>query len=598
MRLAMNPPDRDTFRYQLRQLDLQSVRRFIADLWGAAGWETTIKDSHVIASRKEPTPEHHKIGITTAPGILTKPTLSMGAGDLDILIIPGRNRANRFADIEGTVFTADEVYDRLFYGLDRATAVDLLIRHFDTHDATLEEPSAPIRLLLADSVWHVRQSPLESAAFVILVVIIGIGLVSTGSWLASGSLGSNATVPASGSTTPVQSGPVGATATVEATVTTRTPSQINIVSASDIPQPNPVSPGDWRMFQFDLNRTGWNRWASGPRTDPVVVANTSLSSGIFSSPAVVGGRLYIGTMDGELYIINASNLRQLISVEIGDQVSSSPAVTDKMTFVGAAEEPFSDSSPRDPDRGLAAINHTAGTKRFNKLSIGVTFSSPAIRNDTIYIGSVEGDAHAINRTSGVTRWSASLNGTIFASPALFNKSIYFATTNNSVYALNASSGSEHWLARTTGQIASTPTIGDGALYIGDLSGTVYALSTDTGRETWSRSVNGSIFSSPAVAHNSVFVGTINETVHALNQSSGANQWKVPVNGSIESSPVVANETVYFATTNGVIYAFNVSNGNLRWKLQIDGEFTSSPAIANESMYIATVQGTVLRIKTA
>ena len=54
-----------------------------------------------------------------------------------------------------------------------------------------------------------------------------------------------------------------------------------------------------------------------------------------SSPAVSGGVIYVGSYDGDLYALNASDGMYVWSYLTGDWVVSSPAVANDVVYVGS-----------------------------------------------------------------------------------------------------------------------------------------------------------------------------------------------------------------------------------------------------------------------
>jgi len=55
---------------------------------------------------------------------------------------------------------------------------------------------------------------------------------------------------------------------------------------------------------------------------------------VASSPAVVGGVVYVGSADNSVYALNASTGAKLWSFDTGNAVGSSPAVVNDTIYVG------------------------------------------------------------------------------------------------------------------------------------------------------------------------------------------------------------------------------------------------------------------------
>jgi len=56
-----------------------------------------------------------------------------------------------------------------------------------------------------------------------------------------------------------------------------------------------------------------------------------------SSPVVAGGRVYIGSSDGRLYVLDSASGKKLWEFEIGADVTASPAVAGGRLVIGAQD---------------------------------------------------------------------------------------------------------------------------------------------------------------------------------------------------------------------------------------------------------------------
>lgn len=105
-----------------------------------------------------------------------------------------------------------------------------------------------------------------------------------------------------------------------------------------------------------------------------------------SSPAVTHkDTVLFGSWDRHLYCFNASTGTVIWKYETGDWVESSPAVDGNgNVFFGSY------------DNNVYGVNEN-GEKLFTFLTKDDVFSSPAVFNDTIYIGSRDNHLYALDR---------------------------------------------------------------------------------------------------------------------------------------------------------------------------------------------------------
>ncbi len=126
-----------------------------------------------------------------------------------------------------------------------------------------------------------------------------------------------------------------------------------------------------------------------------------------------------------------------------------------------------------------------GSELWN-LSTGDTFyyTSPAVADGKVYIGSSTSILHCYNANDGSEVWNTTVNGPIYSSPVVANDTVYFGTNtqNGTIYALNATDGTLRWsysLNPPTGSyynIMSSPAVSDGILFIGADDGYIHAFS--------------------------------------------------------------------------------------------------------------------------
>ena len=87
------------------------------------------------------------------------------------------------------------------------------------------------------------------------------------------------------------------------------------------------------MFHHDLQHTGHSIWPT-PNTNNILWSYTT-GDWVRSSPAVVDGKVYVGSDDKKVYCLNASTGLFIWSYTTGFLVRSSPAVADSIVYVAS-----------------------------------------------------------------------------------------------------------------------------------------------------------------------------------------------------------------------------------------------------------------------
>jgi outer membrane protein assembly factor BamB len=190
---------------------------------------------------------------------------------------------------------------------------------------------------------------------------------------------------------------------------------------------------------------------------------------------------------------------------------------------------------------------------------GGVYSSPAVANGVVYVGSEDGNVYALEATTGTELWSYPTNGAVYSSPAVATGVVYVGSEDGNVYALDAATGTKLWSYQTLPVIQSSPAVANGVVYVGSYDYSVHALDAATGNYRWRFDTAFVVFSSPAVANGVVYVGSEDSNVYALDAATGAKRWNFATNGSVQSSPAVANGVVYVGSYDGNLYALGLAN---------------------------------------
>ena len=337
--------------------------------------------------------------------------------------------------------------------------------------------------------------------------------------------------------------------------------------------------------------------ASGsPHTSAAVKPATSLlrwtyttKGQVWSSPAVAVGKVYVGSDDGSVYALNASNGDLVWSFPTGSMVRSSPVVSNGVVYVGS------------DDGTVYALNASNGNLVWSYNIGGQVWSSPAVAGGIVYVGSSNGNLYALDAAPAVTQrvvWSFPTGAAVRSGPVVAGGILYVGSEDHTVYALNAAPGAAKrvdWRYTTGGWVVSNPslTVAGGTVYVGSRDYKLYALSAQTGVPRWPPYLTGGdVDSRPAVAGGTVYVGSNDHQVYALDTADGKRQWAMSIGDFVVSGPTVAHDTVYVGSGNGEVYALNVANGDIRWHYQTGSIVFSSPVVAGNILYVGSEDGKV------
>ena len=141
----------------------------------------------------------------------------------------------------------------------------------------------------------------------------------------------------------------------------------------------------WPMFHHDLKHTGYST-STAPNTNNTIWTYTT-GGGVDSSPAVADGRVYVGSWDGKVYCLRASD----------------------------------------------------GYKEWEFPTTLDVWSSPAVADGKVYVGSYDGKVYCLDALTGASIWSYTTGGKVYSSPAVADGRVYVASYDNgNVYAFGPS----------------------------------------------------------------------------------------------------------------------------------------------------------------
>lgn len=324
-----------------------------------------------------------------------------------------------------------------------------------------------------------------------------------------------------------------------------------------------------RVFVTTLNGT----FALDARTGEIVWTRPSAKG--FSSPAVFDGSVIVGTRNGTVVRLNASDgavrwETRLLTQTGFSGITSSPKVAFDRVFIGT----FNESGGPGEVVSLWASN---GTIAWRHESGSVHYSSPAYAPGFVYVGIMG----TYNKTSGVT----------FDPPY-------------GVLALDPATGARRWFYATSGSVAASPTIAGHRLIVPSKDGTVYAIDREPGTLAWQAAVDAGV-SSAAVSGDTAFIGggSFGGTgrVVALDVATGTHiKWSYTPNGPVQASITYADGRVVFSTNtdHGRVYALNSSTGSVLWSFEpTPAEYIlGSPVVADGVVFAPSDNGHVYALE--
>ena len=293
--------------------------------------------------------------------------------------------------------------------------------------------------------------------------------------------------------------------------------------------------------QFRLGPTHQGFFTGEVPMNNTTLWTTEFDAAVLSSPVVTDGRVYVGTMDGDIVCMSANT-------------------------------------------GNVIWNYTTG---------GAIESSPAVHDGYVYVGSDDGRLYRLTADEGDVRWRFPTGGPIKSSPTVADGKVIVGSNDFNVYCYDIETGDELWNFSTGGYVFSSATVLDGNAYFGSCDGRVYCVNITNGSEVW-RFQAEYIPASPVVVGSQVIIGTYDQRVYWLNRWNGLEYMNVSgmVSGAYSSAAVMNGHPVkapgsglsyqmtFVADNNGTMYGIGV-NGDIFWEQSHEYGISSSPLLVEQ-----------------
>lgn len=335
------------------------------------------------------------------------------------------------------------------------------------------------------------------------------------------------------------------------------------------------------------------------------VPGTTVPRG-WSGGAIADGTLFIGSADGKIVAVNASDGRRIweapleatappsggfgcAAAPVSVAIYGSPAVSDNLVYIGGYNGKFYAFTPGEKEpRWVYPREGTSGSQ-----IVGGTL----VAQDKVVFGTADGKVYALNKTTGAssTGWilPAGVVGKIWSTPAFLDGTIFIGSFDKNLYALDIATGEKKWAFATQGAIAATPVAYNGTVYIGSFDRNLYAVDVTTGREKWRFSEAKNWFwAKPLIKDDVLYAANLDGKVYILDAQSGKKLREFDLGpGAISASPVLVGSTLIVATESGNITGIDTASSDKKtWKLNL-GEKVDAPLAADEvAVFIHTGAG--------
>lgn len=342
---------------------------------------------------------------------------------------------------------------------------------------------------------------------------------------------------------------------------------------------------DWPSFRGNLAQIGI---ATSTLPDPLeLLWEITAGDQIIASCAIVGDRVYVPCLSGELLCLDRLDGKTLWTYKTVEQVEpnsfapgfkSSPTVAHGVVYLG------------DEDGVFHAIDGETGAGKWKFPTDSEIYSCAAVIDGCVLFGSYDNSLYCLDQTTGEMKWKFETQGYVHCSPAVVDGRTFIAGCDEHLRIINIATGEEEaQLPLQTYLIASPAVIGE-MLYVGTYGNEVVAVNWKKPEEVWRKKTSDAeapIHSSAAVTDALVVIGGRDKIVSALNRQTGAKVWSYLTRGKVDSSPVVVGSRVFVGSSDGNLYQLGLADGKEQWKFNAGKPISASPAVGRGVLVIGS-----------
>lgn len=252
---------------------------------------------------------------------------------------------------------------------------------------------------------------------------------------------------------------------------------------------------------------------------------------------------------------------------------------------------------------LFCLDAQSGFVRWKFSTGGALFSTPLVDNGTVYFGSADHFVYAVDARRGRLKWKTETGGAVFGGAAVAKNVVCIASVDTKIYGIDTRSGKVLWTTPGEGMYQSAATTDGTRFFVGGWDNFFRAIDVVTGREVWKQKFGRAFYyapaiGSPTVGNGQVFVTSNDGFLHAMDAASGKVLWEVEGPSVGYSGPLFRDGKIYNASLTGTgrVMRFDAKTGAREWDTPTGSVIYDSSCAWGQTpnggaVYVGCVDGT-------
>ena len=168
--------------------------------------------------------------------------------------------------------------------------------------------------------------------------------------------------------------------------------------------------GDYNLYALDVSND-----------KPELKWTFSSTNKLWARPAIENGKIYLPSLDHNLYILDAATGKKLGQFTAAASIASTPAVRDGIVYFGSFDQRF------------YAVDSTGKMLWQSEPLSGWIWCDALLHENRLYVGDAKGGLVALDAATGKVLWRTTTGGSNRAQPVVNGNKLYLVSFDNYVY---------------------------------------------------------------------------------------------------------------------------------------------------------------------
>ncbi|HXO29901.1 MAG TPA: PQQ-binding-like beta-propeller repeat protein [Thermoanaerobaculia bacterium] len=314
---------------------------------------------------------------------------------------------------------------------------------------------------------------------------------------------------------------------------------------------------------------------------------------MFSTPAVAGNLVFVGSCGGTFYALEreSGKVRWFYDTRVDGppaQFHGDALITEELVVVGTDVE---------PQGCVYAFSRQTGDVHWKEPLAGGAMSDVVRHGNEVLVVSMRGDVVSLDLATGRRNWTFDKAPRTPAgerppgSPALSGDRLFFAARTGEIYALDVASGRLIWKRDLGTDLNTSMTLSGDALYIGGTKGHIYRLSSATGAVQATAEVDGAAYGTIVATGECILTQSTPDTMACLDPALRGVRWRQRAPREWSAfKPLVWHGVVLTGSPEGEIAGFRLTDGAEVLRLHVDGVVRGLGLSDDRNLLVGTLRG--------